>query len=255
MRIVAIAKSGFGKTLAIGPIPELGIKGLDPKETYIISTTSKDLSFPGGRRLYPVTTVDKLRDGRRIITNNPDVIVQILNLLRQSPIKNIVLDDFNYVMQDYYMNNALKQGWDAPKKIGYDMGKIFTALEQFQDSEKHIIILAHGEPVIEPDGRIYMQLKTTGNMVSQYVTPEGKFDVVLIGESKFNHTTGKTERKFLVTENANYSSPKSPYGMFSEPSIPNDFGIVVEAADAYVKRELGDSKTKTPNGTTDQDQA
>ena len=25
---------------------------------------------------------------------------------------NIIIDDFNYLMQDYYMDNALKGGWD-----------------------------------------------------------------------------------------------------------------------------------------------
>ena len=37
MKALILAKSGFGKSTSIGEIPELGIKGLDPKETYLIS--------------------------------------------------------------------------------------------------------------------------------------------------------------------------------------------------------------------------
>ena len=36
-RILVLGKSGFGKTFSLGEIPELGHKGINPKETYIIS--------------------------------------------------------------------------------------------------------------------------------------------------------------------------------------------------------------------------
>ena len=47
-KILILAKSGFGKSTSIGEIPELGIKGLDPKETYLISCVNKPLPFRGG---------------------------------------------------------------------------------------------------------------------------------------------------------------------------------------------------------------
>ena len=45
------------------------------------------------------------------------------------------------------------------------MGKIFSAIEKYGDSDKNIIILAHGEEVPQQDGRIYLKMKTTGKMV------------------------------------------------------------------------------------------
>lgn len=111
-RILVLAKSGFGKTFSMGNIPELNHKGLQPKETYVISITSKPLTFPKSSSLYKVTTKDKLQEGNRVITNDPESIAQILEMLLKSPFKNIVVDDFNYLMQDYYMDNALKGGWD-----------------------------------------------------------------------------------------------------------------------------------------------
>lgn len=166
-RILVLANSGFGKTFSIGNIPELGHKGLDPKETYIISVTSKPLTFPGSRSLYKVAKQDEFRTGNRYITNNPAKIVLLLDELRKnSPFKNILIDDFNYLMQDYYMDNALAGGWDCPKKIGFFMGKIFKAIEQYGDSDKNIIILAHGESVQQTDNRTYVKMKTTGRMVA-----------------------------------------------------------------------------------------
>lgn len=117
-RILVLANSGFGKTFSIGNIPELGHKGLDPKETYIISVTSKPLTFPGSRSLYKVAKQGEFRTGNRYITNNPAEIVLLLDELRKnSPFKNILIDDFNYLMQDYYMDNALAGGWDCPKRL------------------------------------------------------------------------------------------------------------------------------------------
>ena len=111
-RILVLAKSGFGKTFSIGSIPELNHKGLDPKETYVISVTSKPLTFPNSKQLYKVTTPTEYKNGNRVITNNPENVVKILGALMNSPYKNVVIDDFNYLMQDYYMDNALKGGWD-----------------------------------------------------------------------------------------------------------------------------------------------
>nr|DAP37996.1 MAG TPA: AAA domain protein [Crassvirales sp.] len=230
-RILVLAKSGFGKTFSIGQIPELGHKGLDPKETYVVSVTSKPLTFPKSRELYKVTPCDKMAEGNRVITNDPEKIASILEMLLKSPYKNIVVDDFNYLMQDYYMANALKGGWDTPKKIGFFMGKIFDAIEKYGDTDKNIIVLAHGEEMPQPDGRIYLKMKTTGKMVDEYVTPEGKFDITLVGRTKLE--SKKIVKEFITNEDEYTASPKSPYGMFESLYIPNDLGLVVDAVKNY----------------------
>ena len=40
---------------------------------------------------------------------------------------------------------------------------------------------------------------------------------------------------YLTGENEQYSSAKSPYGMFESLFIPNDLGVVVKALDSYYK--------------------
>ena len=232
-RILVLAKSGFGKTFSMGQVPELNHIGLDHKETYVISVTSKPLTFPKSRELYKVAQKGKVATGNRYISNNPEEIATLLEQLLQSPYKNIVVDDFNYLMQDYYMDNALKGGWDTPKKIGYFMGKIFSAIEKYGDNDKNIIILAHGEEVPQQDGRIYLKMKTTGKMVDEYVTPEGKFDVTLVGRSRFDTGQKKIVKEFITNEDEFTSSPKSPYGMFPELYIPNDLGLVVAKVNEY----------------------
>lgn len=113
MKALVLAKSGFGKSTSIGEIPELGLKGLDPKTTYLISCVNKPLPFRGGSK-FKITTLQNIAEGNRIITNDAKEVAQIIDILAspQSPFINIVLDDMNYISQDYYMKNAMKGGWD-----------------------------------------------------------------------------------------------------------------------------------------------
>jgi hypothetical protein len=113
-KILVLAKSGFGKSTSIGEIPELNLKGLNPKETYIISCVNKPLPFRGANSKYIITDVNNIAKGNRIITNQSEDVAKVITMLANpnSPFKNIILDDMNYMSQDYYMKNALKGGWD-----------------------------------------------------------------------------------------------------------------------------------------------
>ena len=165
-KVLILAPSGFGKTSSIGAIPELGIEGLNPQETFLVTVTSKPLTFKGSNTSYPICQPGDIKSGKRVITDNPKATAEILNTLVASPYKNIVWDDSNYLMQNWYMANALAKGWDAPKQIGYFMGQIFDAIENLDKVGKNVFILAHGENVPGPDGRIYMKYKSTGKMVA-----------------------------------------------------------------------------------------
>lgn len=111
------------------------------------------------------------------------------------------------------------------------MGKIFDAIEKYGDTDKNIIVLAHGEEMPQPDGRIYLKMKTTGKMVDEYVTPEGKFDITLVGRTKLE--SKKIVKEFITNEDEYTASPKSPYGMFESLYIPNDLGLVIDAVKNY----------------------
>jgi len=232
-QIMILADSGFGKTASIGPNPEFGIIGLDKKDTYIVSATSKDLTFPKSRELFPITTVDALPKGSRVVTSSPKAVLKAIRMLTIAPhIKNIILDDFNYIMQKYYMANALAKGWDTPKAIGFDMGLIFDAIEEASLKGKNVIILAHGEVVEKEDGRKGIQLKTTGKMVREYMTPEGLMDVLLLGFSRWDSNSNKVVKEYITRETELYASAKSST-MFSEAAILNDLHLVVEAVNTY----------------------
>ena len=230
-KILILAKSGFGKSTSIGEIPELGLKGLDPKTTYLISCVNKPLPFRGANKKFAVTTPNNPTGGNRVITNDAEVVAKIINMLAKSPYKNIVLDDMNYMAQDYYMKNALKGGWDTPKKIGYNTGLVFDAINNIPE-DKNVICLAHYEEYKDKNGdSISYRYKSTGNMVDQYITPEGKFEIVLYGKSSFDEKEKKSIREFVTNDDGVYPA-KSPIGMF-DLYIPNDLGLVVDKIAEY----------------------
>lgn len=234
-KILVLAKSGFGKSTSFGEIPELGIKGLNPATTYLISAVNKPLPFRGANSKYKITSVDKPAEGNRVITNDAKKVAEIITMLsvEECPFENIILDDMNYISQDYYMKNALKGGWDTPKQIGYGMGLIFDAINAVPES-KNIICLAHYEEYKDKNGdSISYKYKSTGNMIDAYITPEGKFEVVLYGKSYFDEKERKSIRQFVTNDDGVYPA-KSPVGML-DLYIPNDLGLIVEAVKEYYK--------------------
>lgn len=240
-KIMILAKSGFGKSTSIGEIPELGIKGLDPSKTFLISAVNKPLPFRGGKSKYktieltePVTSPNfgrQLATGNRLITNDAKVIATAIQMLANSPFENIVFDDMNYVSQDYYMKNALKGGWDTPKAIGFNMGLIFDAINSVPE-DKNVICLAHYEEYKDKNGdSISYRYKSTGNMVDQYIVPEGKFEIVLYGKATYDAKEKKSVREFVTNDDGIYPA-KSPVGMF-DLYMPNDLGLVVQKIKEY----------------------
>lgn len=225
--ILGLAESGFGKTASFVPNEKLGIKGLDPKDTYVISVTPKMLP------LWKVTTPEKPQEGNRIISDDGPTIAKFITDLAKSPFKNIVVDDINYVMQNFYMKNALKNGWDTPKQIGYFMGLIFTAMETASMAGKNVIVFAHPESYkANSGGDISFRMKTTGNMTAEYLTPEGKADIMLFGVTRFNDSTKKTEKVFATDHDGTY--PAKSQGIFDKLYIPNDMGLIVDAVNKFM---------------------
>lgn len=253
-KILILAESGFGKSSAIGPIskadfensgiPDTEIIGLNPKETFIISATNKGLPIPKWKSLYPPYEVKLGADrvpvsstGNYVVANDGDLIRNyIWQVNNQRPdIKNIILDDSNYIMQDYYMSKALSTGFDVFKKIGAFMGAIFNEIEKVSAMNKHFIMMAHFEEYKNSNiDTLSYRYKTVGKMVQDYITPEGKFEIVLFGKQSITNDGGKkTIKKEFVTNFDGQYPAKSPVGMFPRIYIPNDLGYVVNAIREY----------------------
>ena len=243
-KILVLGQSGSGKSTSIGAIPDLGIKGLNPTETFVIACASRALPFAGWMVKYQRakvkfqpgsnTVIDIAPEGNYFQTNNPAAVANLISLIstKRDDIKNIVLDDLNYLMQDYYMDKAVAGGYDVFKKIGLFMGKIFKAIQNVP-FEKNLIALAHYEEFKSKNNdRISFRFKTVGNMVQSYITPEGKFDYVLFTTQEYDDQA-KTVDKFFITNFDGEFPAKSGHGVFPSLRIKNDLGLVLDHINAY----------------------
>lgn len=240
-KILVLAKSGFGKTTSWAGREKLGIKGLDPKETYVIQCIGRGVPNPN-YKLCPSSEIKDMAKGNRIQVDNITGldrfkrVADLIEMLKKSPYKNIVLDDLNYLSQDFYMANAMKGGWDVPKQIGYGMGLIFDAMKGLPEN-KNLICLAHYEEYKDKNGdSISYKFKTTGKMVDDYITPEGKFDIILFGKQSFNSETKKPVKVFVKEFDGEFPA-KDSIGVLDalDNEIPNDLSIIVDAIKEYYK--------------------
>lgn len=234
-RILVLADSGFGKSTSLGKIPELNIEGLDPKKTFLISVTNKGLPFRGWRKDYIHVPLDGApKEGNFLISNDGNQIRKFLEyfIANRPDIENYVIDDTNYIMQDYYMDNSLAKGYEVFKHIGAFMNGIFKAVYNLPQ-EKNFVMMMHYE--LEADntgfGSPKYKAKTVGKAVDQYITIEGKFEVVLYGKQSIDDQK-KVVKQFVTNFDGQFPA-KSPVGMFEELYIPNDMGYVVSKIDEY----------------------
>lgn len=107
--IAIVGKSGTGKSTSYGNFPELNIKGLNPKETVIINVANKDLPFKGWKKLY----TGKINEGGNFFeSSNADSITKAITYIsaNRTDIKNIVIDDGQFIMAFEFMRRAKETG-------------------------------------------------------------------------------------------------------------------------------------------------
>lgn len=236
-KILVLGPSGSGKSSSIYKSEKLGIKGLNPEETFIITATSKPLPVKGGSKLYKVCDITKAptkENGNRLITNSGTIVAKTMTYIsnNRSEIKNIVVDDTNYIMQDYYMANASKKGYDTFKEIGMDFYAIFAAADNLRP-DINFIMLAHCEEYKDSNtDSISFRFKTVGKMVTDYLTPEGKFENVFFTKQVFNQQDKKVEKFFVTNYDGQYPAHCAA-DIFDDIYIPNDLGYVVEKINQF----------------------
>lgn len=240
--IGVVGPAGSGKSTSIGEIPLLGYKGLNPKETAIINVVGKPFPFVSNGYKQRINTYnqtgifEKVQGGNLLISKNPVEIIQfMLEMINITTIKNIVIDDFQYVMSTELMENAFVKGYEKFTKISANAFFILmTAINAKPDL--NVVILTHSEPVTSNNEIIDYKIKTIGKMLDQNITLEGLFSILLFSDSAVDEETGKRKKVFVTNDNGIFKQAKSPIGMFEELYIPNDLNFVLETINNFYKK-------------------
>jgi hypothetical protein len=226
--ILIIGESGTGKSTSI--------EELNHEETFIIQVLGKPLPFRGWRRKYlPYSSVTKTGN---IYTS--DNCVQILALIEEidknmPQIKNIIIDDLQYMMSNEFMRRVKEKGFDKYNDIAHNAWAIINKLNGVREDIVPIV-MSHSES--NDAGKT--KLKTLGKLLDDKVVIEGMFTVVLqsiIFDSQY----------LFITQNNGSNTCKSPRGMFATDTIPNDLKSITDQYNKYNNadiQELKDDVTK-----------
>lgn len=222
--IAIVGQSGSGKSTSMGNIPELKIRGLNPKETVIINVAGKDLPFRGWKKLYS----GKISEGGNYFeSSDANAISEVIKFISQNrtDIKNIIVDDSQYIMSFEFMRRAKESGYNKFTDIGVNISKV---MESAKNTRQDLKVYFMWHPEISGDS---FKMKSVGNMVDSYLTLEGLFSVILYTNVS-KGTDNKMNYQFVTNYDGKYPA-KSPVGMFKDVYIPNDLGLVSELIDNY----------------------
>lgn len=203
--ILIIGESGSGKSTSL--------RNINGKECILINALNKPLPFKGGLRKFGTNVI--FTDNSRIIVN------KIHEAEKNKLIKMVVIDDFQAIMTNAYMNTIENKGYEKFTKIGRSIWDIVNASNNCRCDLK-VFLLAHAET--DQTGKI--KCKTVGKLVDEKISLEGMCTVVL-------HSKVTNGKYTFLTQNDGTSIAKSPMGMFQTLEIDNDLVNVVNAIDSY----------------------
>lgn len=220
--IMLLGKSGTGKSTSI--------KGLDPKETVVINVLGKRLPFKGSNALYNKENKNLFQ--RESYT---DIISLIQNISDKAVnVKNIILDDFIYVMRKEYFSRARETGYNKYTELAQHFQQIISTCEKLRD-DLTVFMILHSEDVQSDKVTTGYKVATVGNLVDNCYNPLEVVPMVLYSSVKYDDK-GNIEYGFYThrcKEGVVEIPAKTPDEMFEEDFIKNDLGLVVKKMNEY----------------------
>ena len=216
--IAVVGATGTGKSTSI--------KHLNPKETYIINTARKELPFKGADKLYNTENknykeVDEITEIHRLL----------LTISEKAPhIKNIVIEDSNYMMAFRMVEKATETGYTKFSILAKDMVEMLRATRKLRDDLK-VFYFTHPETIEDGGEIVGYKMKTSGKMLDNQINLEGLFSICLYTHVEETRD-GVISYNFVTNRYKKYPA-KTPDGMFAEIKIPNNLQQVADTIDEY----------------------
>jgi hypothetical protein len=213
-----VGQTGTGKSTAI--------KHLDPKETYIINVAKKELPFKGSEKLYN-------RDSKNYdeIDDANEITRRLRTISDKAPhIKNIVIEDSNYIMGFNIVSKATETGYVKFSLMAKDMVDMFREARKLRE-DITVFYLTHPETIEDGGDIVGYKIKTAGKLIDNQVLLEGLMTVCLYTYVEENKDGSASYH--LITNRFKKMPAKSPDGMFADVKIPNNLQLVVDTVKAY----------------------
>tara|TARA_Y100001973_G_scaffold76357_1_gene111611 strand:- start:60 stop:740 length:681 start_codon:yes stop_codon:yes gene_type:complete len=220
--VLVIADSGSGKSTSM--------RNLDPKETFIINIANKPLPFKGWKKNYTLISKDNPKGNMTATSSSAGIIKAIQHVNDKMPhIKNLVIDDWQYMSSFEYFDRANEKGYDKFTQIAANLAQVAKMPKDLRE-DLYVFFLTHSEESTDVNGHRKVKAKTIGKMIDNTLTLEGLFSIVLFGRVK--KTEDSLEYGFDTVNNGE-NTCKSPMGMFEESFIENDLQLVKDCITKY----------------------
>lgn len=206
---LVLGESGTGKSSSL--------RNLNEDETFIINIIDKPLPFKGGANKFNKEKKNYFH------SDNSEKIISYIRAINEkaSHIKNLIIDDFQYIMSNDFMARAKERGFDKFTEIAQNAFNVINTLRSCRN-DLQVFVLSHSD--IDDFGRV--KCKTIGKLLDEKVNVEGLFSMV------FHTDVQNGEYRFLVQNDGNRLA-KSPMGMFEDKYIPNDLNEVRNVIHEY----------------------
>lgn len=205
-KVLILGSSGTGKSTSL--------RNLNPEETFVLKAVEKPLPFKGSKKSYNTENKNTFTAGTLEM-----VYKSLDHINKNSKIKVLVIDDFNYLLTFGYKNVAKEVGYQKFETLAFNTIDVLQKIDGLRD-DLIVYIMAHTQK--DQDGKLSM--KTIGRFLDEKVVIEGLFSIVILALG--------SENKYKFTVNG-MDPAKSPIGMFETDDIDNDLKTVDEAIREY----------------------
>lgn len=155
----------------------------------------------------------------------------IVEFMRNTDKKIIIVDDFQYLLSIPYMRRIKETGWDKYNDFAANYYEIISVCDELPE-DTTVYFMTHTETL--EDGQ--ETVKLIGKLLREKICIEGLFTTVL-------KTLVNDGKYYFLTQNNGRDNVKSPLGMFESYAIDNDLAYVDAKIRSYY--EIGeDFKTE-----------
>lgn len=206
-----MGESGAGKTTSM--------RNLDPATTYYIDCDKKGLSWRGWKKQYNSESKNYYQT---------DVQEEVLHIMKginnkRPNIKTVVIDTLNGIMVADEMRRMKERGYDKWVDLAFSVYSIIDyALTMRQDLT--VVFVCHSQTVRDDNGYNFTHIKTNGQKL-QKIGLETKMPILLHAKC--------LDGQYVFETQANFSTAKTPLGLFEEKTIPNDIAAVIKAIEDF----------------------